>query len=581
MTRAAAPTTVAAALRPAVRPLLTAVAAVAGTGLLVGALPWLSGADPARTVLRAREAEREIDPAALAAVRERLDLPADPVQGTLGWLGRVVRGDLGTSWVSGQPVADVVPPALGVSLTLATAAAVAALLLAVLLCLPALARAAAGRQPAPGAAGVVAAALAALPEFVVAVVGVAVVAVGWGLLPTSGFTGPEHLVLPVLALALPAGGLLARVLGGAVADAAGAAWVRAWRAAGVPRRSVMSALGRRALTAVVPQVLLLLVGTLGTSAVVEAVFDVPGLGGTALDAALAQDVPVVQAGVALLVLLGLAVGGAGVLASRWLLGPAASAGGLSPELPPPGRRTGRWAAGLAGVLLLVVVAGLLRDPAAQDLGARLAAPGGEHPLGADALGRDVLARFGAGALLSVGLAVLVSAAALVVGVAAGLLGRGRAGLADVLNALPAVLVAIAVTAVVGPSLSAAVLAVGAVAWIPLAVHTRALAAEVRASGFHLAARTYGASGWRLVRAHVLPAVLPPVTRHALLRVPHSALALAGLSFLGLGAGPESPDWGRSLADGVVHLERASWLVGVPAAGLVLLGVAAGLVRTGR
>ncbi|MFQ1002880.1 ABC transporter permease subunit [Modestobacter sp. SSW1-42] len=570
----------AAVLRPAVRPLLTAVVAVTGTALLAGSLPWLSGDDPARTVLRARETEREIDPAALAAVRERLDLPADPVQGTLGWLGRVVRGDLGTSWVSGQPVADVVPPALGVSLTLATTAALVALVLAVLLCLPALARAAAGGHPGGGAASVGAAALAALPEFVVAVVLVAVVAVGWGLLPTSGFAGPASLVLPVLALALPAGGLLARVLGGAVGDAAGEAWVRTWRAAGVPRTAVMAALGRRALTAVVPQVLLLLVGTLGASAVVEAVFDVPGLGGTALDAALAQDVPVVQAGVALLVVLGLAVGGAGVLASRLLLGPAAS-GGLSPELPPPARRTGRWAAGLAGVLLLVVLAGLLRDPAAQQVGGRLAAPGWDHPLGADALGRDVLARFGAGALLTVGLALLVSAVALVAGVAAGLLGRGRAGLADVLNALPAVLVGIAVAAVAGPGLPAAVLAVSAVAWVPLAVHTRTLAAEVRASGFHLAARTYGADGWRLVRAHVLPAVLPPVARHALLRVPHSALALAGLSFLGLGAGPESPEWGRSLADGVGYLERAPWLVGVPAAGLVLLGVAAGLVRTGR
>jgi ABC-type dipeptide/oligopeptide/nickel transport system permease component len=563
------------------RPALTGLGAVAGTGLLVGALPWLSGDDPARTVLRAREVEREPDPAALDALREQLDLPADPVRGTVSWFGRAVTGDLGTSWVSGQPVAEVVPPALGVSATLAGTAAAVAVVLAVLFASPAVRRAADGRADGGGAAGVLAAALAALPEFVLAVLGVAVVAVGWGLLPTSGFTGTEHLVLPVLALALPAGGLLGRVLAGAVRETAGEAWVRTWRAAGVSRAAVQGAVARRALTVVVPQVLLLLVGLLGAGAVIEAVFDVPGLGRVALAAALAQDLPVVQAAVALLVLLGLAAGGAGVLLHRALLGPAGTDGGLSPELPPPAPGAGRWAAGLLAVLLLVVLAGVLRDPAAQDLGDRLAAPSWAHPLGADALGRDVLARFAAGALPSVGLALLISAVVLVVGVAAGLVGRERAGLADVLNALPAVVVGIAVAAVAGPSLAGAAVAVSLVAWIPLAVHTRILAAEVRASGFHLAARTSGAGRWHLVRHHLLPVVLPPVGRHALLRVPHTALALAGLSFLGLGAGAESPEWGRSLADGVVYLEWAPWLVAVPAAGLVLLGVAAGLVRTGR
>ncbi|SCX51221.1 peptide/nickel transport system permease protein [Klenkia marina] len=551
--------------------------ALAGTALLVGALPWLSGADPARSVLRARDVEGTPDAAALEAVRTQLDLPANPVAGTLGFLGRLLTGDLGTSWVSRTPVADSVLPALGVSLTVAGTASVVALLLAGLLTVPALLRAADGRLRGGGLGAAVGGALAALPEFVLAVLLVAVLAVGWGLLPTSGFTGPENLVLPVLALGLPAAGVLTRLLAGAVAATAGESWVRTWRAAGVRRSAVATALGRRAVTVVVPQVLLLLVGTLGAAAVVEAAFDIPGLGGIALGAALSQDVPVVQAAVVLLVTIGLVVGGGGVLAHRLLLGPALAASGFTPEATAAGRRPQRAAAAVAAVLLVAVVAGVLRDPAAQDVALRLASPSWAHPFGNDPLGRDVLARFGHGALLSVGLAVLLAALALVIGLAVGLLGRGdRSGPADVLNALPAVVVGIVVAAVTGPGLAAACVAVTLVGWIPLAVHTRTLAAEARASGFHVAAVAGGAGRWHVLRRHLLPVVGPAVVRHALVRIPHASLALAGLSFLGLGAGAESPEWGRALAETTGYLERAPWVVGAPALGLVLLGVVAAL-----
>jgi len=551
--------------------------ALLGAALLVGALPWLSGADPARSVLRAREEEGAPDAAALEAVRAQLDLPANPLAGTLGFLGRLVTGDLGTSWVSRTPVADTVLPALGISLTVAGTASLVALLLAALLTVPALLRAADGRLRGGGVGAAVGGALAALPEFVLAVLLVAVLAVGWGLLPTGGFTGPRNLVLPVLALGVPAAGVLARLLAGAVAATAGESWVRTWRAAGVRRSAVAAALGRRAVGVVVPQVLLLLVGTLGAAAVVEAVFDIPGLGGVALGAALDQDVPVVQAAVVLLVAIGLLVGGGGVLVHRLLLGPALAGHGFTPEVAVPGRRPQRAAVVLAVVLALVVGAGLLRDPDAQDVGRRLATPSWALPFGADPLGRDVLARFGHGALLSVGLAVALAAVALVIGLAVGLLGRGdRSGPADVLNALPAVVVGIVVAAVTGPGLAAACVAVTLVGWIPLAVHARTLATEARASGFHVAALTGGAGRWHVLRRHLLPVVGPPVVRHALVRIPHASLALAGLSFLGLGAGAESPEWGRALAETTGYLERAPWVVGAPALGLVVLGVVAAL-----
>ena len=79
----------------------------------------------------------------------------------------------------------------------------------------------------------------------------------------------------------------------------------------------------------------------------------------------------------------------------------------------------------------------------------------------------------------------------------------------------------------------------------------------------------------------MPSVLPAVSRHALVRIPHNTLALAGLSFLGLGAPHDSPEWGAMLAEGVRYVERAPWVVAVPALGLALLGGVASLVRTGR
>ncbi|MBE3001584.1 ABC transporter permease subunit [Nocardiopsis sp. HNM0947] len=560
---------------------LTVLASCAGVAFVVGALPWLSGNDPAQTVLRARSAEREADAQALESVRRELDLPSGPVTGTLEWMGGALRGDLGVSWVSGAPVAPSIASALGVSAALAAAAALIALATGLLVVLPGLVRAVRSHRGPGRGADVTGAALASTPDFLLASVLLSVVAVGWGLAPTSGWEGPAHMVLPALALGLPAGGLISRVLAGALSATLAEAWVRTWRAVGCSPAVLALSLLRRTVAVALPQVLLVFAGLMGSSVIVESVFAVPGLGHTALDGVLAQDLPRVQGAVAALVVMGLAVGGAGILLHRALLGPALGSAGLSPAVA-AGAPPRSLPALLGGVLVAVVALGLLRDPDAVGLTARLEAPSPAHPLGTDALGRDVWARFGHGALISVGAGVAVSLVALAVGTAVGVCGRrARAGAADVLNALPPVLVGVLVAAVAGPGLGGAMAAVAAVAWIPIAVHARTLATEVRASGFHLAAVAGGAGPVWLARRHLVPSVLPAVSRHALMRIPHNTLALAGLSFLGLGAPHDSPEWGAMLAEGVRYVERAPWVVAVPALGLALLGAVASLVRTRR
>ncbi|QUH03995.1 ABC transporter permease subunit [Saccharopolyspora erythraea] len=573
---ASAPTVV-----PALRGLLVVVGALTGLAFLVGALPWLGGDDPAQTVLRARSAEQELDPAVLEAIRRDVGMPDDPISGTVSWLAGAVRGDFGQSWVTGAPVSTSIGQALGISITLALAASAVCLLCTLLVLAPSLWRATRTAQSVGNGAIAVGSLLAALPEFLLAAVLLSAVAVHWGLAPTSGWAGPQHMPLPALALGIPAAGVLTRVLATAVDNVLSEPWVHTWRATGFRRAAVLTAVMHRAVAVALPQLVLLFVGLLGSGIVIETVFAIPGLGAIALHGVLAQDLPVVQACVAVLAVLGLALGAAGILAHRWMLGAALHSAGMAPAAPRP-TATPRWAFAVAAVLGTAIVAGLLRDPNAISLTDRLQSPTAAYPFGTDALGRDLLARFGHGALPSIGASLAVSAAALVIGLVAGTTRtRPRAGIADVLNAVPPVLAGVIVAAVAGPGMLSAAVAVCAVAWIPLAVHSRTLATEVRASGFAQAAVTSGAGRAQILLRHVLPSVLPSVARHALVRLPHNALALAGLGFLGLAAPHDSPEWGTMLSQSLAYTETAPWTVAAPATGLALLGLIAGLARTGR
>jgi peptide/nickel transport system permease protein len=526
-------------------------------------------------VLRARFAERDADAAALDSVRAELGLDAGPLRLLARWLAGLPRGDLGTSWVSGTPVGPSLLPALGVSLTLAGfAAAVAVAVMLALVARPL--RAGLAGRPA-GASSRASAVLAALPEFLLATVLLTVVAVQLRWLPTSGWATPRHALAPAIALGVPAGAVLGVVLGDGVRAALSEPWPRTWRAGGIPQRRIAAAALRRAASVVCGQLALVTVGLLGGAAAVEVVFAVPGIGRTAVEAALAQDVPVVQATLLVVLLIGVLAGSAGALGQRLLLGPAFDAAELPAPAPvrrAPTRRT--WTPAVIGaVVAAVLLAGLLRDPTAVDLAARLAPPSPAHPLGTDALGRDMLARLGHGALLTVALAAAVTAATLVVGLlVATLPGRSGAAAADITNALPPAVVGLAAAAVLGPGTGVAAVAVASVTWAPLAAHAAAALAEQRAAPYVTAARSLGASERRILYRHLLPAVVGSVGRHALVRLPAIAVAMASLGFLGLGAQPPAPEWGVLLADALPYAERAPWAVAAPAAALVTLGLAA-------
>ena len=550
------------------------ILAVAAVVLLLGMLPWLTNRSAEYTVLRARYADLEVTPESLAMVRSELGLDRGP-WGVFGdWVAGLLRGDAGNSWISNRPVLPGMLDALAVSMTLMGFALIVALVVSCSLALPALLAGLRGRASRGSGAGAVA--LTALPEFLLASVLLIVGSVWLGWFPPYGWNGPWYAVLPALALGLPAGGLIGRLISDAVTSAFAEEWISTWRLAGFGDRRIAVAVLRRALPSVLGQIGLAMIGLTGGAVAVEQVFAIPGLGRATLGAASAQDIPALQIGILLLLTIAVAVGfGVGLL--RWaLLGPALRLGSL--PMPAPRLRARRRdlivPAVCAGLLAVIIVAGLFRDPYAITH-RRLAPPDlFALPFGADASGRDILGRVGHGAVTTLGTALAVVVACLVIGLILGCFPRAVTGPLEVTNAAPPIIAGLIVAAISGPSIWGAAVGVAAVSWAPLAAHTAALVTEARAQPHIAILPVLGASRTRILWRHVLPAVVGPVARHAILRLPGIALALAALGFLGLGARQPTPEWGLILSEGIGYIERAPWAVLAPASALILASVLA-------
>ncbi|MDH2328273.1 ABC transporter permease subunit [Cereibacter sp. SYSU M97828] len=553
-------------------PALSRGVTLAAVMVLIAMLPWISGRDPALSILRARMGDQDATPEALAAIRDKLGLAAGPVQHMRDWITGLLQGDWGTSWISGAPVLAGTLKALLVSLTLMSAAFGVAVVAAILLAWPTMRRGLRGRDT--HSAGAVAAILTAMPEFTLSALFLVVFSVWLAWFPPYGWGSAGHIVLPALALGLPGGGLLGRLLTNAIAATFHERWIATWAVAGFTRGQIARAVLRRSLPALMPQIGMIVVAMTGGAIAVEQVFSIPGLGRAVLGAASAQDLPALQAGILILLVNALAIGVTVNLIRVGLLGRALQMRALPvPQIasPPPSGRL--WLVPVVVLILLaaLVMAGLPRDAYSSQF-IRLQPPGLALPLGADGLGRDVLARIAHGAVSTIGMAAFVTLISLVVGLGIGLMPRIAIGLIEVTKATPPTIAALIVVAAMGPSALGAVIAVSAVAWAPLAAHTAALVSEARAQPHVRIAPILGVGPLRLIPRSILPAVFGPVLRHAMLRLPGNALALAGLGFLGLGARPPAPEWGLILADALPYVERAPLSVLTPVAALALMSV---------
>jgi peptide/nickel transport system permease protein len=236
---------------------------------------------------------------------------------------------------------------------------------------------------------------------------------------------------------------------------------------------------------------------------------------------------------------------------------------------------------IVGVALAAALLGPLVspfDPAHQELALRLARPSLAHPFGLDELGRDILSRVLAGARISflVGLTVVTVSAA--VGTALGALAGYCGGaiddvisrVIDTLLAFPGLLLAIALVAVLGPSLANVLFALTIIGWVGYARLVRGQVLRAREFEYVLAARALGVSTPAILFRHIIPAALPAVLVQATLGMAGAIIGEASLSFLGLGVQPPTPSWGTMLNGGRAHILDAPHLTLFPGIAIALL-----------
>jgi peptide/nickel transport system permease protein len=226
-------------------------------------------------------------------------------------------------------------------------------------------------------------------------------------------------------------------------------------------------------------------------------------------------------------------------------------------------------AGIVVAWIVVAIAAPLLAPASPTAATSnlLMAPSSAHLFGTDELGRDVLSRVIYGARTSIPLALLMVSASLVIGgILGGIAGYFRSwpdGLvmraADLVFAFPAIVLAMVVTAVLGPGLRNAVLALVVVSWPGYARVMRGLVLSASDGEYVQVSRLLGASSGRALAIDVMPNVVGPVVVLATLDVGYAILLLSGLSFLGLGAQPPTAEWGAMISAGTQNFQ--SWWIG--------------------
>jgi peptide/nickel transport system permease protein len=231
----------------------------------------------------------------------------------------------------------------------------------------------------------------------------------------------------------------------------------------------------------------------------------------------------------------------------------------------------------ASFLTIILAASLLAPllaPYSYDqinLPGRLQLPSNQHWLGTDELGRDILSRLLYGGRVSFFVSFVVVVLSMITGVAIGLISGFYGGwldevlmrLADIFLAFPGILLAIALMAVLGPSLQNVVIALVTIGWISYARLARSLTLKLRELDFVRASVNLGAGTFRILFHHILPNVIPTLIVQASFSFAGVILAESSLSFLGLGVQPPHPSWGTMLNEGKNHLLDAPYLMMFP------------------
>ncbi|MEI8306606.1 MAG: nickel transporter permease [Chloroflexales bacterium] len=241
-------------------------------------------------------------------------------------------------------------------------------------------------------------------------------------------------------------------------------------------------------------------------------------------------------------------------------------------------------------VILAVLAGLISPypPLEQNIPASLQPPSVAYLFGADKLGRDIFSRILHGARISLftGLSVVVMASSVgtLVGAIAGYLGgwwdEAIMRLTDIFFAFPSLILAMAIAGALGPSLQNALIAVAVVSWPIYARLMRGQVLVLRDQEFVQAARAIGMSNLRILLRHILPNTLSPLLVQASFDMGGTILAVSGLSFIGFGAQPPTPEWGVMISEGRNYITTQWWLTFFPAFAMLLVVTGFNLVGDG-
>ncbi|MFW5986205.1 MAG: nickel transporter permease [Halanaerobiales bacterium] len=238
---------------------------------------------------------------------------------------------------------------------------------------------------------------------------------------------------------------------------------------------------------------------------------------------------------------------------------------------------------IAIFIFIAIFAHLLTpySPYEQSLSNKLQPPSSSHPFGTDQFGRDILSRVLYGSRIAVQIIVIVTIISGLLGVTIGVIAGYFGGvideilmrLTDMFLAFPRLILAMAVAAMLGPSLTNVILAISFVNWTPYARLARAEALKVKNQPYIESIRSMGAGNIRIMFLHVLPMCISPVLVQLTLRMGTIIITAASLGFLGLGAQPPSPEWGVMVSDGRTFIIDQWWISTFPgiAIALVVLG----------
>lgn len=246
------------------------------------------------------------------------------------------------------------------------------------------------------------------------------------------------------------------------------------------------------------------------------------------------------------------------------------------------------------IILFIIIIGIFanyiapNDPIKVDLSKRLHSPSHIYLLGTDHLGRCILSRLIYGIRVSFStsfiLLFIILTIGIIVGVTAGYFGGFIDNVImrfiDIILAFPGLILDLAIAGILGPSLINLMIAIAAVQWVRYARIIRGMVLSIKEEEFVLAARVLGSSNFKIIKKHILPNIIPQIIILATLDMGSIILRISGLSFLGLGVQPPTPEWGAMLNDGRPYMQTAPWLMIFPGVSILIVVMAFNLLGDG-